>query len=75
MPTIKLHKLVPKDLVHQYLSAHSQASGIPLSKLLEQPAFRASVEQIVTELTACYCEIIEQGIESEATLALYRARE
>ena len=60
----KLKKLEPKDLVYQYLDAHSRASGIPITTLLQNEAFRNTYAAAVTQLAACHLEIMEQGIEA-----------
>ena len=60
----QLKKLEPKDLVYQYLDAHSQASGIPITTLLQNEAFRNTYAAAVTQLAACHLEIMEQGIEA-----------
>ena len=54
----------PKDLAYQYLEAHSQASGIPITELLQNEAFRATYAEAISQLSACHSEIVEQGIEA-----------
>jgi len=63
MSAIKLKNIEPKDLIHQYLEAHSRASGIPITQLLQNEAFRVAYSAAVDQLSACHSEIVEQGIE------------
>ena len=64
MSVTKLKNLEPKDLIHQYLEAHSRASGIPITELLQNEAYRATYSAAVKQLSACHLEIVEQGIEA-----------
>ena len=64
MSETKIKNIEPKDLIYKYLEAHSQASGIPITELLQNEAFRAAYSAAVEQLSACHSEIIEQGIEA-----------
>jgi len=64
MSDTTLKNIEPKDLIHQYLEAHSRASGIPITTLLQNEAFRVAYSAAVDQLSACHSEIVEQGIEA-----------
>ena len=54
--------LEPKDLIHQYLEAHSIDAGISITELLADDSFRASYSAVIEQLAFCHYEIVERGI-------------
>jgi len=54
--------LEPKDLIYQYLEAHSIEAGLSITELLQEPSFRASYSAVIEQLAFCHYEIIERGI-------------
>ena len=57
-------RLEPKDLIYQYLEAHSAEVGISITELLQEPSFRAMYSAVIEQLDFCHYEIIERGIVS-----------
>ena len=55
-------KLEPKDLLYQYLEAHSIETGLSITELLQEPSFLKSYSAVIEQLDFCHYEIVERGI-------------
>ena len=52
----------PKDLIYQYLEAHSIEAGLSITELLQEPSFRSIYSAVIEHLDFCHYEIVERGI-------------